>query len=67
MVKFNNEKKTGPEMIGDYLREAAALIGPLGILEKVLTGNQITASYAYGVVLTSLAFLVFGITIEVSR
>ena len=59
--------KTVAEMIGEYLREAAVLVGVFVILDKLVEGREVTWTWAVTGLSASLALLVVGILIEVAR
>ncbi len=58
------ERKTIAEMLGEYLREAAVLVGVFAILDKLVEGAAISSGWIIAAVITSLCLLVIGIAIE---
>ena len=62
-----SDSKTVAEMIGEYVREAAVLVGVFAILDKLVEGREVTWTWAVTGLSASLALLVGGILIEVAR
>jgi hypothetical protein len=58
------ERKDVSEMVGEFLREAGMLLGVFLPLDTVFSGKAIaTRTLVLGIV-TSLVFLVLGVTVE---
>ena len=55
------------EMFGEYLREAAVLVGVFAILDKLVEGREVTWTWAVTGLSASLALLVVGIPLERAR
>jgi hypothetical protein len=62
-----NEIKTVAEMIGEYLREAAVLVGVFAILDKLVEGREVTWTWLSIAIAFSGVLLAAGIVIERSR
>ena len=62
-----SEPKTVAEMLGEYLREAAVLVGVFAILDKLVEGREVTWTWAVTGLSASVALLVVGILIERAR
>ncbi|MBI4516477.1 MAG: hypothetical protein HY699_11755 [Deltaproteobacteria bacterium] len=54
-------------MIGEYLREAAVLVGVFAILDKLIEGDALSPGWVVAAAGTSLCLLAVGVMIERSR
>jgi hypothetical protein len=61
------ERKSIAEMIGEYLREAAVLVGVFSILDKLVQGHEMSSGWVVAAAGTSLCLLAVGIMIEHRR
>ena len=61
------ERKSIAKMIGEYLREAAVLIGVFAILDKLVEGHEMSPGWVVAAAATSLCLLAVGIMVERSR
>ncbi len=61
------ERKTIAEMLGEYLREAAVLVGVFAILDKLVQGDAMSSGWIIAAAITSLCLLAVGIAIERAR
>ena len=59
--------KTVAEMLGEFLREAAALIAVFSILDKLVQEHTVSSTWLLSAWSISLAFLIGGIVIERQR
>ncbi len=67
MPEENIRPKDIKEMVGDFLRETAALVLVFSFLDKLVTGGRMTAAWSIATVALSLFLLILGIGIERSR
>ena len=58
------EGKTVAEMLGEFLREVAALVAVFSILDKLVQEHAVSWTWLLSAWSISLAFLVGGIVIE---
>ena len=61
------ERKTIAEMIGEYLREAAVLVGVFAILDKLVEGREVTWPWLSTAIAFSGVLLAAGIVMERGR
>jgi hypothetical protein len=62
-----NPVKDRREMVGDFFREAAALVLVFAFLDKVIFDKPITYLYTGGVVVLSISLLLYGMSLERRR
>jgi hypothetical protein len=67
MPDENIQPKDVKEMVGDFLRETAALVLVFSFLDKLVTGGRITAIWSIATVSLSVFLVILGIGIERSR
>ncbi len=60
-------KKTVPEMLGEFCREAAVLVLIFALLDKMISPDGLTVSWASSVCAGSAALLALGVFIERAR
>ncbi|MBI4500763.1 MAG: hypothetical protein HY700_06330 [Gemmatimonadetes bacterium] len=56
-----------PEMLGEFLREAAVLVVVFGFLDQLLAEREMTLGYGIAVLASSGFILMSGIVLELTR